>query len=160
MTSQRFHRRLEAPTSPQTSLPLPGLGFPPGALEQVTLKDLVAAVAWADHRLSQSVLHTNTSRDTVSASAQTPNLQRERGDVPSAAPAGAGSPAPSFERSTRPTAATAEEDTETSETAVMRPPSPTGGRAGAARVRTCTAMVFMLGSRSLSRSKPWWKKVN
>ena len=24
---------------------------------------------------------------------------------------------------------------------------------------TCVAMVFIVGSRSLRRSKPWWKKV-
>lgn len=48
----------ETQSSPADSAPLPRLRLPPGALEEVTLDDVIAAGTRADRRLPRSVLNT------------------------------------------------------------------------------------------------------
>lgn len=43
-------------TAAPVTVPLPGLGFPPGPFEQVTLDDVAAVGTRADHQLARSVL--------------------------------------------------------------------------------------------------------
>lgn len=166
------------------SLPLPHFGFPPRAFEQVTPDDVIIARTRADHRLPWSILRTNTRvfqsvRAALSLNLFVPPWTTYLTSVCSVC----------WDRcadlcglltlcwtsrclfsssfllavqSADSCDSCGAHTTTYAQTAVSphwgchtNPHNQRGQRS-----QTCAAMVFMVGSRSLSRSKPWWKKVN